>query len=496
MNSLSEIINTMDTTDKKDFVSYLHKKNKRQSVKNIQYFKYLETDDKIRIKNLYKNSKNKDAYHALRKRLYDNLIEFMGNRTFEKNTGEIHESLRYLVLSRYLFENNLHKTGFKNLAKAEEKAVQLEQFSLLNEIYQTQIQFVHLRSDLDINALSEKLFLNQKKLEKESKLNLGYALLRKELQEIHHQKKVVNFQKIIRQTMEKLGISFDEIITYKSLYQILFIANEFGNIYQNFYLIEPFVKSSYEFLENKKEGSENHLYYHIQIVYYLANFYFRTNQFETSQRYLAEMFTLMEKKNKTNFHSFYLRHQLVYALNLHYTGKSKEAINLTENLLKKQSKKTSIEEIYDVRASLISFLGQQNDRSALKELSKLNHSDAWFEKKLGMVWTIRKNLMEILIHTQFENTELALSRIQSFKRRYKKYLYETKEQRVMDYVLSVEQMIKKPDMLLHPTFKDDVIKMMELDKNRDPFILSFWAWIISRVEKKTPYEVVLELLKN
>src|SRR5690606_33567687 len=124
------------------------------------------------------------------------------------------------------------------------------------------------------------------------------------------------------------------------------------------------------------------------------------------------------------YKTFFLRHQLLMTLNLHYAGESEKAIETLENALKKAGKEVEITEIYDLKVSLVSFLAQHQDRKTLQKLKELTHTDAWFEKKLGMLWTIRKNLLEILIHVQFENTELALSRIQSFKRRYKKYLYE------------------------------------------------------------------------
>ncbi|ULT26394.1 hypothetical protein KUH03_05670 [Sphingobacterium sp. E70] len=65
------------------------------------------------------------------------------------------------------------------------------------------------------------------------------------------------------------------------------------------------------------------------------------------------------------------------------------------------------------------FLTQFQDKLALAELRKLIRTDAWYEKKMGMLWTIRKGLLEILIHIQFADIDLAISRVKSFKRRYK-----------------------------------------------------------------------------
>ncbi|SMC32022.1 hypothetical protein [Moheibacter sediminis] len=491
MNSLYEIVSIMNSEDKKEFIRYLNKRNKRLDIKNISYFKNLENDDIIKEKYF-----NKQAYHALRKRLYDNLIEFLSNRTFEKNTDEIHASLRFLVLSNFFLEHNLEKDALKYLKKAEERAIHLEQFSLLNEIYQTQINYLHLFPNQDLNYLTDKINFNLNQIQKEIQLNIGYAFIRKELQKIHQEKKVINFKNLINDILIKLDLNFNEIITYKSLYQILFIGNEFGNIHQNFSLIEPFVKSGYEFLESKKDNSENHLFYHIQIVYFLANFHFRTNQFAECQQYLDEMKTLMQKKNKAYLKTFYLKYNLLFSLNIHYSGNSKMAMDKVESVLKNSAKKDKIEDLYDLKLTLATFYAQHNDRKVLKLISQMNHTDFWFEKKMGMLWTIRKNLLEILIQVQFENTELAVSRLQSFKRRYKKYLWEVNETRVMDFVSMVESMVKKPEIIKDLKFKEEIYKVFKTDENLDPFILSFWGWIICQIENKTPYEATLELIKK
>lgn len=492
MNSIHEIVSIMNSEDKKEFIRYLNKRNKRLNIKNIAYFKSLETDD-IKSKSI---SKTKPAHHSLRKRLYENLIDFLSNRTFEKNTDDAHKSLRFLVLSNFFLENDLYKDALKYLQKAESIAIQLEQFGLLNELYQTQINYLHLFPNLDLNSLIAKINSNLNQIQKESQLNIGYAILRKELLEIHHDKKVINFKKLIDETLVNLGLNYEEIITYKSLYQILFIGNEFGNLHQNYSLLEPFIKSGYHFLESKKENSENHLFYHIQIVYFLANFYFRTNQFAECENYLNEMKTLMQKRNQVYFKTFYLKYHLLSALNLHYSGNSKNAIENVESALKNSGKKEKIEDLYDLKLTLAGFYAQHNDNKALKFISQINHTDFWFEKKMGMLWTIRKNLMEILIHIQFENTELAISRLQSFKRRYKNYLFEVNEKRILDYVSMLETIIKKPEIIKDLKFKKEILDKIKSDENKDPFILSFWGWIMSQIENKTPYEATLDLIEK
>lgn len=493
MDTLSELINQLGIAEKKEFLNFLHKKNKRNDVKNIRLFNLLETDDIIRIEKIYRSAKNKDAYHALRKRLHDNLLLFLSQKTFENSNSEAYETLRLLVVSRFLLENNLAKTAFKCLAKAEKIALGLEQFSLLNEILLLRLQFTYLNTSENLEELTERFLANQKNIEREAKLNIAYAFLRQELQDIHLKGKVVNLTELISKTIKKYSIAIRDLMNYKSLYQILFIANEYAAIHQNYGLIESYIRKSHQFIQDQAETSNYQLFYHLHILYYLANFNLRNKSFAASKRYLEQMMDLMQEHKRFG-NVFYLRHQLLLALNSHFLGEPKEAIDLLRHALTLVSKKSKQEDVDDLQICLIMFLAQHNDNACLRQLARFTHSDAWYEKKLGMLWTIRKNLMEILIHAQFENIELATSRLKSFKRRYKTYLLTTNEERVVDFVLLIEKYLFKPDIVFEKTFQNAILKMLHVKENNDIFNLSFIGWIMAWWERKTPYEVTLNLI--
>lgn len=498
MNALQEIADIMNESDKKAFIQYLSKKNKRKDVGNIELFNSLKTDDiNYKIK-LLKDKKNTDAYHALRKRLYDSMIDFIANRSFENDTSQENTILRLIVVSRLFFEHKLTKTAFKSLAKAEEIAIDIEHFSLLNEIYLTQIQFAHFNLSEPIEKTINKFKANKKRLEYEEQLNLGYAVLRRELAAIYHEGRIVDFQALIKNTIETHGISLKQGLTFKSLYQILFIANEYASINNNFALIQTFVIKSYRFISKKNDLTERHLYYHIYILYFIANFYFRNGQFTESLNYLDLMFTELQKQAGKYYQRFCLRYFLLLAFNENYLGNFQKAIEIAEKSLS-SNKKTDPNDSNDIRLMLIVFYIQQNaGRNAVKEMAKLSHTDSWYEKKMGMDWTIKKCLVEILLHAQQENMELALSRIKSFKRRYKKYLLTVNEERVVHYLLFVEQYVMKPEIIqtqkFQNTIEDFIIKAQNGPK--DIIIMSFLSWLLAKVRRKTVYETTLELLKT
>jgi hypothetical protein len=103
-------------------------------VKNLQLLDLIETDDINGLNKLYNPEKNNDAYHAFRKRLQDNLLLFLSQKTFESNHSDTYDALRLVVVGRFLLENDVVGTAFKCLDKAERMAEHLEQFNLLNEL--------------------------------------------------------------------------------------------------------------------------------------------------------------------------------------------------------------------------------------------------------------------------------------------------------------------------------------------------------------------------
>lgn len=495
MDSLSELVNLLDNNDKKLFRRFLHRKNKRSDVKNLHLLELIETDDIISLDKLYHSEKNKDAYHALRKRLQDNLLLFLSQKTFESNQSETYDALRLVVVGRFLLENDVVKVGFKCLDKAERLAEHLEQFNLLNELLLLKLQYAHLPEAEDFEVLTKRFQRNQLDMQREAKLNLAYAFLRQELQQIHLEGKVVNLNTLMLATIRKYKISVQDLMTYKSIYQILFIANDYAAIQHNYGLIERYIHRTNQFIQRQHHQKKIYLFYHISILYFLANFHLRQKDFEKSKALLKEMMELMRLDSRY-YTVFNLRHQLLSALNLFFTGSADPAVALLRKAMTISKPSSKVEDIEDIRICLAMFLALCDNRESLKQFTLLTRTDAWYEKKMGMLWTIRKNLMEILVQAQFSNIELAMSRLASFRRRYRKYLLKTSEERVLLFLSLVERYLLKPDVVFEQPYQKKVLNLQSGTENSDIFILSFFSWLIAKWKKKTAYDVVLKLIQE
>ncbi|WP_299128298.1 hypothetical protein [uncultured Winogradskyella sp.] len=498
MLALKAIIETYNTEEQQQFVGYLKSKNKRADTKNIQLFQLLgqsELDSKSICRILYKVD-NCNAYHALRKRLFQSLIEFTANKNLEDENSVDIQVIKYVLASRtYLLQKN-YDIAFKILDKAERLADEHLLYAILNEIYHTKIQYAPNYPKADLEDLIKKQKENQKKHQLEDQLNIVYAQLKSVLNSIAYKGNVVDFEFELKAILKNYKIQLNDSLSFKSLYQILAIANISAFVTSSYYEIEGFVLKSYNLLKEKKETNKQ-LFYQIHIVYIIANTLFRNKKFEESLKYINEMESLMQVNKKNYFKEFILKKTLVEALNYNYLGKQDKAIQLILSIISKKHK--DIETLLDLNLSLATFYFQKGDfNSAKSTLAKFYHTDQYYTEKAGIDWVLKKNLVELLLYIELQDDGLLESRIRSFKRRYSNYLEDIDQSRILLFIDFSMKLYKNPELAHNKKFRKQLYLNFQLNasKNKDIFVISFYAWLKSKLEQKDLYATTLALISN
>ncbi|KAB1159926.1 hypothetical protein F7018_06335 [Tenacibaculum aiptasiae] len=499
MIDLKSIISTLSSDEQHKFILYLEKKNKRKDAKNIQLFKLItkgETSISIICNDLYKSQK-RDAYYTLKQRLIDSLIDFIANNKLQGENSIDIQIVKYILAARDFLINKNYKTAYKILDKAESIAKEYQLFTILSEIYHTKIQYAYTIPNTNIDAIVSNFKENQKNHFLEEELNIVYAKIRQTLKTMNYEGgSHLSFQEITNTIFKEHNISINNSMSFKSLYQLITIASISAFVSKDFITVEAFLIDTYETLKKKKEN-EKQLYYHIRVLYLISNTLFRNKNFDKSMYYLNIMHEYMLQGKKKYYNYFKYNYSLLFALNKNYTNKQAEAIHILEKLIDK--KNTDVKTMLDIRLSLIMFYFQNNQlQKALQLFSKFYHSDNWYIEKNSMEWTIKKNLIEILLHLELNNIDLFESRLLSFKRKYYDYLKDIGQLRVINYLGLVEKIYKNPESATSTDFFNKVENSFDFigAKHEDLFVMSFYAWLKSKMYKKSVFDVTLELINQ
>lgn len=492
MSTIHAIIATLSCEEKKEFVRYLKERNKRNDTKNIELFHLLDaTNLPAEIDLILYGKPSKGAYHALSKRLHDLLIDFIATKGFDKESFEEMNVLKLLLASRIFFQQNQPYIAFKTLSKAEIIARKHSLFNILNEIYQTQLLHAHLSPTLNLQYVIDNYQANRINIAQEENLNLFYATIQTELN--HNNPGISD---IINKNLVKFNISITKNLSYQSLFKILQITNQVAYVTRDYKAFLPFIENACQKIETTEQVKDKYLYDHLQILYYLANTYFRVKNFGLSASYLEAMHSRMSLKNNKYSTIFQLQYELLKNLLLIYTGKNDEAVAKI-SLFNFDKFKSKSDYALDLKLTLIVALFFQNKyKEAFKKLQDFHHSDQWYIDKTGYIWVIQKNLIEILLLIELDYMDLVESRLKSFKRKFYTHLQQHNEHIILDFLTLITSFYYKTENVYSETFKAKVDNLLsEKSKDTDVFTISFYAWIKAKIYKTEVYETCLDYIK-
>ena len=498
MINLKQVLSSFTDEKQKEFINYLEKKNKRKDAKNIALTKLLLHDNyssKEMSEKLY-GKQNIVALHALRKRLLNAIIDFSANSSFKEESSLNIKLIKQIVSARRFLEQEQIKIGYQILDKTEVIAKEHQLFTILKEVYHTKIQYSYANTNIDLDSLIVLFKENQKQLKLEDSLNIVYTKIRKSLIDYQQKQTKQDIKSLIYKKLNEQGIVNFEELSFKSLYQILQITNVFSLQNFDYWNIEVFAVDTYKIIKNHKSKNKQ-LYYHIEILYVIANILFRNKKFEESLRYLELMHSLMNENKQKYLNHFLPKHDLLVSLNYNYSKNQEKGMLLLESYINK--KNVAIITQLDIYLSLIVYYFQnENFEKAQKLISKFYHTDQWYINKAGIIWTIKKSLIEILLQIDLGNIDLVDSRLKSFKRNYFKYLKEINQDQVINYLKLVETYYKHPETATTESFYKKVENSFNwIDREKeDIFMMSFFAWLKAKMTKQKVYLVTLDLINS
>lgn len=490
---IKELIHILSKSEQKTFKSWLQQRNKRKEDTAVYLFDQLEKGRE----DLARKRLGTNAYNVTKKRLTDRLLEFMGNGAMEQEAGEEVDAIKLLVLSRKLFAHDHVKLAQRTLSKAEAMATNLRHYGLLNEIYHTAIHFSYLPEGDNQEELFQRAQANMNAFQREMQINMAHARIRSIFVASEFNKDTPSHQ--LKAEIESIYARFDlkedDIHSFQTLYQLVQIADISAFHQKNYYLIDLYFAERIDALSGTPLDGEKTLIYHIDVLYLVANIYFRQRDFEKSMRYLDRMQDQMQRYDGRFQKARLPQYSTLRALNTNFLGHPEEALSLIDALIDSEFPRETLLPAMLTRAMI---LFQQNEIAAAnKSLSSLQHTDKWYRERVGLDWLLNRRYMEILLHIELGNTDYAESRMLSLIRKYGDLFQESRENPALPFLQLMRKYNNNPLEVRSPEFRSTVEYTIPWRRNgeEDIFLMCFYAWLKAKMEGRALYETTLELVR-
>ena len=506
MDNLQEIICLLSKDEGREFRQFINRQKAKKNRKDLELFDILLNDKSLKtsfiVQKLYKKdgSKEKQAYHALRKRLLDHLKEFIVVKQMDQDTSIDSKLMGQISLVRYLFDKNNGRLAWKYLRKAEKLATETDQFLLLNGIYTLQLQY----SDLDdADELDQIISKSKKNKEHVVREEGSLILLAKIKQKIKAQKiegQDQNLNKVINQLISKSEIDQDILLNPKLFNTVLLVLRSAYLGRNSMPVIADFGIQHYSLINESGKFNKHNHHIKLDILYIICHALYRDLNFEKCEKYLEEFAENISGFGKNRRNKFYPRYIMLKAGICFFSNKLDEGIVYLEGILVANDINLSKRIELNIRLTLsYYYLMAKNYDEVIRVFREVHHTDSYLESKMGKEWLMKKLLIEVGSYYGDGLEEIALSRMKSVMKKYSKLLDSTPTfNRAKVFFAFVRKFMENPSWLTPKEFKTNILPSLKIKSGQrdDPQSIVFFCWLKSKVLNADFYQTVVSTIKR
>ena len=499
MDALVQLISTFSKSDVNDFTAFIHRMKQKEGRKDLQLFQFLykntEADSKEIINHLYPDG-NKEAYHALRKKLYKHLNDFIYHKQIRNDYTLESQINAQVSMARYLKEHNITVTAWKYLQKAENMAVSAEHFALANNIMSLQLDMPLKDLNQDLKYLLSRKQKYLRLAVEDENADTAYKIIKHIYREAKISTEEVDLDKEVEWIFEEYQLNKALSNRPSVVYKLMSILRSVAASNKDYYHFEPILLSYYGQIDEEASQKKSNRVIMARLQYMVAHTLFRNKKFAESIQYLKILRENLRTLVKTEYARMLPKLTQLYGANLFFTGKITEAIrvvdaNFTEKLSIQQEDSLNLK----LNQSIYHFFNRDY-RQAAKLLASIGHSNAWCVKVAGIEWVVKKDMLDIFIQFELGNYEIASNRVRALLRQRDLFKNHQQYERVEVFVKLIGKVVEDPEVAQSKTFNDEVENSFDWQPiaEEDLHATVFYAWLKAKLQGRDCYEVLLELI--
>ncbi len=501
-DQIRDIIQTFSKEEKREFRAFINRQRTKKNRKDLRLFDLFCEEKEYKpqqiIAKVFPNS-NSNAYHSNRKRLLKHLMDFVMIKRMDDDTTSASRIMALIALVGYLFDHKKQHTAWAFLFKAEMLALNNDQFDLLDNIYNLQIQNAVDSQSPPLEKILEKWRLNKKLADEDERAEIAASIIKIKLAEFKSSPVKLDIHEFVNATLKEYNLENAIIERPRMLYRFMSMIRGLVLATKEYYDFESLLIYHYEKV-NREIGFEkkDHLF-KLHLLYMISHVLYRNRKFDKALEYLSQFEENIYQFRKSYFDLFYPKYVLLMAAVRSYQGYNSESIALLEKVLAKDKNRLDTKQRMNMHLNLAVYFFQQDEfRKSNQVLIQLGHTDNWFKKSMGAEWLARKNLIEIITQYELGHVDIVENRIRSFKKQHEKLMKLKTYQRIQTFIGFIEDCINNPDWVSSDDYENHVnntIKRLPLQRE-DILAMAFYCWLKSKMLKKPYYQVLVEVVNE
>ena len=516
MDDLRTSLLTLSPDDRRDFGRFIQRQ-RRKTIGRLDSRLYellvraKELKTELLIAQLYPDEPNPTAYYALRKRLMRHLTDYLLLRQRQLDTTAAATVRGHLTLAQYLFEAGIPRLAWATLRKAEKLGRETEQYEQLNAVYNLQIQHAESPHAAPLDEILPRYRTNKKAADEQERANIADSLLRQRLRESRVRgRATVAVDAVLQNILAEYDLQEAFARSPSLLSRLMSITRSAMLVRRDFTSFAPFIERCYNLMERRHGFAPAQRGHQLKLLYMLAHALYRSRRFADSVAYLEKGTALMSAGPGRAFSEFGPRFTFLLAANYAFLRRNAESIGLLEATLRGPKPLSTADDLTARFQLTFHYFAEGKVAKANQALLSLGRTDHWLEQHLGLEWMLNRNIGEVLIQIELDNTEQALTRLRAIERTIRDLFPAVPADTaaateavpaggpyhpVLIYLSLVRELIESPDAAHNRDFSNRVAHLPPFisQEREDLQVISFYAWLRARTLGRPYYDVLLEI---
>lgn len=481
MKILQKIISSLNKEESRFYKLLGTRTNKHKERKDFLLFDYIRKNgpdyqEEQIAKKLHRNNKN--AYYQLKNRLLSDLNKSMMMQHLEKEVDI--SIMQNILLSRVYLRKGETTVSYWFLKKAEENAIKLEHYDLLNSIYSEILKLSHEMISIEVEEYLKKQKENKKRLDKAQEFDQAICLV---MYRIKTAQNFNNSDSRISDILEQILIenkSNKELLqspkfrlkTYQIISRILLQKHDYPALEK--YLTETYGDFCKEGLFNKSNHEQK-----LMMLTYLSNCLYKTKKHSESLAYAEQLQTAMNEFQGFLNDKFLFYYYNALVINYSKLDKEKELEILAEAKNNPAIKQLPTYSVFIYLNTALAYFDLGKYKSANKSLSQLLLHEDFLDIAPSFQWKIR--LAELIIKYELGDFDSVEQRISTIEKDYPEFLKENNRERELIHI--IERLMYCNNLQQDSKLLDKIalfITRLTDEKSDDTDIINYNLWLKSK----------------
>ncbi|MBI3500506.1 MAG: hypothetical protein HY063_01830 [Bacteroidetes bacterium] len=485
MDILNQIILNLNKEDLRFYKLFSARHDMGDGRKDLVLLDYIrdseeQYDDEAIFKKLY-GGKNKNAFYSLKNRLIHDVARSLTVQYCYKD--EILYIYHLLFLVRLYFTRSQFGISKHFLNKAEKEAKRIENYELLDIIYDEYVKLSHEILDINpeeyIRKRDEARKLSASILEVDNILAAVYYRLKTSQNFLEKENPILKLLEKTANTFSKnKNIKQSPKLRfriYSAVTQILLQRHEYE-------ALEKYLLNTYkEFLKDKLFQKENHDT-KIQMLHYLVNASFKNKKYEQSLKHAEEMRDAMLEHGKLLYDKFLFFYYNSLAINYSVLNKDKAISILGELISKRTLKSQPFYELFIYLNLAILWFEKGEFHNSIRSLNKLYVHPEFKNADIALRFKIA--VAELIIRYELLDFDFLETKIRQVKKHFKEMLSKPEQEREKEFLSILNRMIAVPELTRDKKLLSRIQKFSShkivLD---DTEVINYSAWLKGKIKK-------------